>query len=62
MVRNKMNQVGGATAQVLLLHLSSVMWGQTRSLTQQTGCDTREGETVFNARFKPASVVKPFKK
>lgn len=52
MVRNRMNQVGGATAQVLLLHLSSLMWGQTCSLTQQTGCDMREGEIVFLCVFK----------
>lgn len=37
MVRKRMNQAGGATAQVLLLHLSSLMWDRTRSLTQQTG-------------------------
>lgn len=48
---NQVGEGGGAIAQVLLLHLSSLMWGQT----QQTGherCDMREGGIVFWCVFK----------
>lgn len=50
MVSNRMNQVGGTGGRggsntgsafaLIFMH----MWGQTSSLTQSTGCDTREAE------------------